>query len=72
MDENEIAEKLKLYLKSSTNPNKKIFGSYSLREIYENVKNGTPEGKKLIEITRPIIEELIEGWEIYYKIESGF
>lgn len=63
MDDNEIAKKLEMYLKILPNQDAKIFGSYSVREIYENVKNGTPEGKKFIEMSRSTIEGMIEGWK---------
>ena len=63
MDDNEVARKLKMYLQLLINQDTKIFGNYSPREIYEHVEKMTEEGRNFIKISRPIIEEIDEGWK---------
>ena len=63
MDDNEVARKLKMYLQLLPNQDTKILDNYSPREIYEHVEKMTRVGKKFINISRPIIEEMKDGWK---------
>ncbi len=69
MDDEEIAQKLKTYLRTREDQDSKntyigIYNRYSNRELYMHVDQRTEIGKEFIELCRKLIEKTgKEQWE---------